>query len=343
MVFQLTSRQREILDLLVADYIASAAPVGSRTIAKCYPGRLSPASIRNVMSDLTDMGLLAQPHISAGRIPTTEGMRYYAETLLKRRELTEDECTIIRQHCDGDEQGISAVLQRTTRMLAAVSHYAGLVLTPGPQRVLFKQIEFIRLGSRRLLGIFVSQDGLVQNRLIELTEEMTFTELERIANYCNRSLTGLTLDEAREKIERELADERADYDRILRRAMVYSQQVLGDVPAGDLVFDGELQLLDVPEFHEAETFRRLIEALEEKRRLSDVLARCSEAEGVQIFIGADAELEQLDAVAMVGAPYMRDGNVIGVLGVIGPARMDYSHVVPIVDFTAKVIGDALDS
>ena len=342
MQHELSERDREILKILISDYIATADPVGSRTIAKKFPGHLSAATIRSVMSDLTEMGFLAQPHTSAGRVPTGPAFRYYVDSMLKRRELSEGEMEAIREKCGGDERGIGAVIARTSRMLAAVSRYVGLVATPRAERMVFKRIEFMPLSRNKILGILVSQEGVVENRLIEAGDELTYPELERISNYCNQSFIGLTLDDALDKVRRELETERADYDRLLRRAMLFSRQVLEGVPEGDLIVDGEMQLLDSPEFAEVESFKRLVEALDEKQQVLHMLDRCREGDGVQIFIGSDSGAEGVGNVSLVSAPYFRDGKAVGTLGVIGPMRMDYSRVVPIVDFTAKVLGDALE-
>ena len=343
MTNDVTKRHLEILDILVSDYIASAQPVGSRTIARKHYGHLSPATVRNIMSDLTELGFLAQPHVSAGRIPTAEGMRLYVDTLLKCRDLTSEEMDAIRDRCAGDEQRMDAVLSRTSRMLAAVSHYAGMVVTPDAGKVVFKQIEFVPLSRGRLIGIFVSQDGMVQNRLIELGEDLSYSEIERMNNYCNQSFVGLTLEDALEKTERELERDRADYDRLLRKAMSLSKELLSRIPSSEVMVEGEVQLLSEPEFAEADRFKEVVEAIEHKRAMVKLLERCREAEGVRIFVGADAGMGGMDSVGIVGAPYQKDGKVVGALGVIGPMRMDYSRVVPIVDFTSKIVSDLLDS
>lgn len=343
MIKPLSNRDREILEILIADYIATADPIGSRTIAKKHPGHLSPATVRNVMADLTEMGLIAQPHTSAGRIPTGEGFRYYVDSCLKKRDLTESEMEAIREKFSSDERGIDAVIQRTSKMLAAVSRYVGLVATPSAERIALKTIEFIPLSKQRLLGIFVSQDGHVENRLIEAGEDLTYPDIERITNFCNQAFAGLTLDDALAKIARELEAERADYDRLLKKAMLFSKQVIENIPQSDLIIDGEIQLLDSPEFAEAAKFRQVVEALEEKQGILHLLERCRDAEGVRIFIGSDATMENVDDLGVVAAPYLKDGKVVGTLGVIGPMRMDYSRVVPIVDFTAKILGDALET
>ena len=339
----LEKRQGEILEILVSDYISSAQPVGSRTIAKKYAGHLSPATIRNVMADLTEMGLLEQPHTSAGRIPTSVGIKIYVDTLLKTRDLTDGEKDTIRERCAGSEKEINQILKRTSRMLANVSHYAGLVATPSAKKVIFKQIQFLPLSRNRLLGIFVSRDGMVQNRLIEVNEDFSYPEIERITNYCNNFLMGLSLDDAREKISKELEMDYSEYDHLLKRAIQFSSEVLGNVPESDLMIDGEFLLLDMPEFAQGGHFKELVSELEKKRQVLHVLERCAEGGGVKIFIGSEANLGNMDTVGLVGAPYFKDGKVIGALGVVGPVRMDYSSVVPIVDFTSKVLSDVLEA
>jgi len=343
MTNDITRRHLEILDILVSDYIASAQPVGSRTIARKHYGHLSPATIRNVMADLTELGFLRQPHVSAGRVPTAQGMRLYVDTLLKCRDLTHEEMEAIRERCVGDENRIDVMLSRTSRMLAAVSRYAGIVVTPDARGTPFKQVEFVPLSRGRLLGIFVSQDGMVQNRLIELGEDLSYPEIERINNYCNQSFLGLTLEEALEKARKELERERADYDELLKKAMSLSRELLGAIPPSEVMVEGEIQLLAEPEFAEADRFKKVLEAIEHKLAMVKLLERCRDAEGVRVFVGADADIEGMEYVGVVGAPYLKGGKVVGALGVIGPMRMDYSRVVPIVDFTSKIISDLLDS
>lgn len=343
MIQNLSQRNRDIFEILISDYIATADPVGSRTIAKKYLGRLSPATIRNVLLDLTELGLLSQPHTSAGRVPTVDGFKFYASSLLKRRELSDGDMEMIRERCSEDERNMGNILQKTSHILAAVSRYVGLVATPSIGRIVFKRIEFVPLSRHKLLGILVSRDGMVENRLIEIGDDLNFIELERIANYCNKVFIGLSLDEALNKITRELASEQAQYDELLKKAMLFSKEVIGSVADEDLVVDGEMQLLREPEFSELNRFQELVDALEEKNKVLHLLERCRDAEGVRIFIGSDAKISDENAMAVVSAPYYKDGKVIGTLGVIGPMRMDYARVVPIVDFTAKVLGDVLEA
>lgn len=343
MVERLADRHSDILDIIISDYISSALPVGSRTISKKYGARLSPATIRNVMADLTELGLLAQPHTSAGRIPTVVGMRYYVDTLLKQRSLTDEEREAIRERCKGDDSEVEGILGRTSKILANVSRYAGLVVMPDSCHVMFKQIEFVPLSRNKILGILVSQDGRVDNRLIEIDEDLSYSELERISNYCTSSFLGLSLDDAMQKISKELESDYVTYDKLIKKALKFSKLVFEGVPRSEIVINGEKQLLDFPEFSDSDKFKKLLEELEEKSKILRLLERCRESENVRIFVGLDSEESGTADVSLIGAPYRVGKDIVGVVGVIGPMRMDYSSVVPIVDFTAKVLGDVLEA
>lgn len=340
----LTKRQREILTLLISDYIASASAIGSRTLSKRHPGRLSPATIRNVMADLTDLGFLTQPHTSAGRLPTVEGLRYYVDTLLQAPELSVKEQALIAARCQEGRGSLQDFLQSTSSVLSSLSHYAGLVVTPGVEEIAFKHVEFLQLAAGRILGIFVSQGGLVKNVIIESAEPFTYAELEKINNFCNRALVGLNLEQARDKIRAEREIVRAEYDRLLKKALEFSDLLLHAVPALDLVVEGEAHLLRHEEYAEIDQLQKLLDALEEKEKLLKLLGQCRDSAGVKIYIGADREAdEQALPASIISAPYRKQGRVVGMLGVIGPKRMDYSHVVPLVDFTAKLVSDYLET
>jgi heat-inducible transcriptional repressor len=228
----------------------------------------------------------------------------------------------------------------------------GLIRTPGWSGIVFKQLEFLQLSRNRVLGIFVSQDGLVQNKVIEVSDDYSFLDLEKINRYCNAAFMGLTLEEARTKILRELEAMENDYDRILARALLYSQEVFSGIPNADLIVDGESRLLNAPEFSDTEKLQDLLRMLEEKKQLLHILDRCREVDGVSIFIGAEVDdafasetgvHQAVESVSVVSAPYRKDGQIVGTIGVIGPTRMNYSRVVPIVDFTARVLEDVFRS
>jgi len=341
-VMTLSGRDSDILELLIADYIASAQPVGSRTIAKRYNARLSAATVRNVMADLTERGYLHQPHTSAGRVPTERAMRYYVDTLMNVRELDENERELIRERFDGADTGLDKILRRTSSILSTISHYAGIVTCPHADQIAFKHVEFLPLSRKRLLGIFVDRSGTVQNTIIDTDREYTYPELERINNYIANSFVGLTLSEARDKAKKELEGEQTHYDKLLARAMMMSHELLNSVTDGEVVFEGERRLMDTPEFSEVDTLKELLSALEEKRQIVNLLEQCGENEGVKIFIGSESSVP-VEGVSLVTAPYKRGGKIIGTLGVVGPTRMDYSHVIPVVDFTAKLVGDLIDA
>lgn len=337
----LSPRDRDILEILISDYIASAQPVGSRTIAKQHPSIISAATIRNVMADLEERGYLWQPHTSAGRIPTERAMRYYVDSMLKVRELSENEKENIQEHYDGADTNVESLLRRTSNILSAISKYAGIVASPRAEQISFKHIEFIPLSRKRLLGIFVAQNGMVQNRIVECDSEFSYPDLERINNYCNSAFLGLTLAEALEKARQEMEAERAEYDKLLKRAMLMSHSLMSEVPDGNLMIDGEEQLLDTPEFSQIGLLKDVLHALDEKKQIIELLNRCADSEGVRIFIGVESGIP-VNGMSLVTAPYKQGGRVLGTIGVIGPTRMDYSRVIPVVDFTAKLVSDLMD-
>ncbi len=353
MDYELNARDREILEILISDYIATALPIGSKTISKKQHGRYSAATIRAIMADLEKIGLLKQPYSSAGRIPTAKGVRYYVDSILKSRELSnEEKIEVSKRYADAADLSVDEILNRTSKVLSAISKYVGIVSTSNMDQVIFKQIQFLPLSSRRLLCIFISQEGFVQNRIIEADWEYTYCDLEKINNYCNSVFLGLTLEEAREKIIKEMECIKRDYDLLLSRALIFSKEVFQQISGGGVVLDGESHLIGEPEFSDTERLKNLLIMLEEKKQLIHLLDRCREADKVNIFIGAEAIeqdffkenpefLKAIESLSVVSAPLKKGGRILGTLGVIGPIRMDYSRVVPVVDFTAKILEDIL--
>ncbi|MFH1874245.1 MAG: heat-inducible transcriptional repressor HrcA [Pseudomonadota bacterium] len=346
---KLSTRDQEILEILIADYIATALPVGSRTISKKHGVHYSAATIRSVLAELEEMGLLKQPHTSAGRIPTAYGLRYYVNTLLKCRNLTlEEQESLKKKYLASKGLGMEAVLDRTSQTLSAISNYVGLVTSASKNQVVFKQIQFVLLSKKRILGIFVSQEGLVQNKLIEVNNDLNYADLEKINNYVNNAFLGLTIEQAKKKIGKELAEIKKDYDQLLSQAMLFSQELFAAAGDAHLVFDGEAHLVGEPEFSKVEQLKNILEMLREKELVLSILEGSQKSEGVQIFIGAESDLNSapnyrvaMEKVSVVSAPFKKDGRVLGYLGVIGPMRMDYSRVIPVVDFTAKILEDIL--
>lgn len=338
----LSRRYQEVLGQVVADYIATAEAVGSRCVAKQLPYRLSPATIRNVLKGLEEMGYLHQPHTSAGRIPTEKGLRLYVDTFLERRPLSETEQIKIQEQYHLHEKDIRSLMHKTSKTLARLSKYVSLVVTPHLEKTRFKHIEFLPLSKGRLLGIFVFQTGVVENRILEIHEELNFRDLEKINNYCNACFFGLTLEEAREKLGKELTRAHQEYDRLTRKALLFSQELFGASSPSELVVDGEAQLLGTKAFSTLSQIKELLESLEEKQQLLTILNSCLESPGVRIFIGAESLSPATKDLSLITSTYAQGDHLLGTIGVIGPTSMDYGKVIAIVDFTAKLVGNLID-
>ncbi|MBE0599128.1 MAG: heat-inducible transcription repressor HrcA [Desulfuromonadales bacterium] len=340
---ELNERSRRILEALIEDHIESAEPVGSRTITRRHQLGVSPATVRNVMADLEEMGYICAPHTSAGRIPTEKGYRFYIDSLLQVRQLSQADQQRIEQHYRLKGMRVEEVLREAGKVLSSISHYTGLVLAPRFTSTVFRHIEFIRLSSGRVLAILVTRSGTVQNRLVELEEDLRQGELEQMTNYLNRTLTGLTIQEVRARILQEMAEEKALYSSLLTQALQLSRQLFQDEAAGEVFIEGAANIFEQPEFADLERMKRLFRAFEQKSRLVALLDKSQQAEGVQIFIGAESEYSEIEGCSLVTASYSNRLGTIGTLGVIGPTRMPYSLVIPIVDYTARLVSKLLET
>ncbi len=343
MSIDLNERGRAILEAIVDDYIASGEPVGSRAVTKRHNMNISPATVRNVMADLEDMGLLASPHTSAGRIPTDLGYRYYVDSLLQIRDLSEHEKKHIESHCSSEKMTVESLLQETGRALSSLSSYAGIVMVPKFTSTVFKHIDFVSLSGGRLLVVFVSQTGLVQNKLIEVEEDLSQRELEQITNYLNQALSGMTIQEVKEKVASEMQQEKALYDKLMKKALELSGKALEDDVEGQVFIEGASSFLELPEFAEVDQMKKLFQAFEQKSRLVELLDKSQQADGVQIFIGSANSYNQIEGCSLVTSSYKNVHGTIGTLGVIGPNRMSYSKVIPIVDYTARLVSRLLET
>lgn len=342
---KLTERSRRILEAIVEDYIDSAEPVGSKTVARRHHMGVSPATVRNVMAELEEQGYIASPHASAGRVPTDKGYRFYVDTLLQVRPLGADERTRIERHYAGPAMRTTEVLREASRALSRLSHYAGIVMAPQFTATVFRRIDFIPLAPGRVLAIFVSQSGEVQNKIVETGEDIGAAELEQITTYLNRSLNGLPIDQVRERIATEIRQEKAHYDRLQRRALTLSEQALRDNEDSStrVIIEGTSNILEQPEFADVDRMKGLIRAFEQKGQLVDLLDRSRRAHGVQIFIGSETHYSEIAGCSLVTATYENRSGTAGVLGVIGPSRMPYSQVIPIVDYTARLVSQLLEN
>ena len=334
----LNDRSRAILKAIISSYIDTAEPVGSRTVTKRFDLGISPATVRNIMADLEEMGFLAQPHTSAGRVPTDKAYRFYIDALLGVKELPRPEEERIMNY-PLPREGFTQMLQETTRLLSNLSHYVGLVMAPKPAETVYKQIEFIRLSGPRALAIFVSNAGIVHNRIVALDEDITQKELDRINHFLNREVAGRTLRETRARLMAMMDEERGRYARFVMSLMnAWHEPGPGTEEAeGELFVGGLSEFFDLPDFRDMDKIKELFHAFEEKHRLVRLLDKAIEAEGVQVFIGSENPFFEMQGVSLVVASYRGEGNIVGTLGVIGPSRMPYNTVIPLVDCTARVL------
>ena len=334
---QLEPRAQTLLKALVERYIADGQPVGSRALSKISGLDLSPATIRNIMADLEEMGYVASPHTSAGRIPTPRGYRLFVDTLLTVQHI--DEQAVGAQHMRLPSQQPQKIIANAAQMLSSLSQFAGVVQSPRRESV-FQQTEFLRLSEKRILLVIVDPRGDVQNRLLLTDVDYTPAQLTQSANYLNQNYAGLTFDEVRNRLTGELRQLRDDMGKLMQVAVEAGSEAMSE--GDDMVIAGERNLLQVADLSSnMSSLRQMFEMFEQKTGLMQLLDVSSKAGGVQIFIGGESKLVPMDEMSVVTAPYEVNGRIVGTLGVIGPTRMAYERVIPIVDITAKLLSNAL--
>lgn len=339
-ITELNERSREIFRRIVDAYVDVGEPVGSRTLSRMPGVNLSAASIRNVMADLEDAGLLHAPHTSAGRVPTEAGLRLFVNGLLEVGSLTPDERQNIEAKCAATGRSVDQALLEASRALSGLARGVGLVSAPTVERAL-KHIEFVIIGPGRALVVLVTEDGLVENRVIEVPIGLPPSALTQASNYLNARIAGRTTAEARLQVQKELEGNRAELDQLTSQVVEAGVASWGGEPQErSLIVRGQANLLDdAGAAANLDRIRALFELLEKKESAMRLLDAVNGAEGVQIYIGADNTLFDLTGCSLVVAPYHnRNGHLVGAIGVIGPARINYARIIPIVDYTAKVIG-----
>jgi heat-inducible transcriptional repressor len=341
----LSERAQLLLKALIESYIRDGQPVGSRTLSRDSGLSLSSATIRNVMADLEELGFVVSPHTSAGRIPTDKGYRLFVDSLLKLKPLQSEEIDDIERRLRGDASNGRALVQTVSQMLSSVTQMAGLVTLPNPHYVALSQIEFIGLSENRALAIMVMNNGEVENRVVQLDRPHTSEELRRAANYLSEAFAGRSLPEVRALLVKQLQETRQTMDQLMQDAIQVAQKVFepSSQERVEYVIAGETNLMGFAELSNVDRLRRLFEAFNEKHDILRLLDNCLRAQGIQIFIGHESGYQILDDISVVTAPYMLDNQVVGVLGIIGPTRMAYERVIPIVDVTAKLLGSALNA
>ena len=340
----LDDRARTLLKTLVERYIADGQPVGSRTLSRASGLDLSPATIRNVMADLEELGLIASPHTSAGRVPTARGYRLFVDTMLTARPLDlahpDAQMLAAREQLHPDQP--QRVIAQAASLLSNLSSFVGVVTAPRKSSV-FHHIEFMRLGDKRVLVILVAPDGDVQNRVIFTARDYTQTELVEATNYLNAHYAGLTIEEVRERLKLEIEALRGEIATLMQAAVQAGTEAMAE-SSDNVVVSGERNLLGVQDFgNDLGSLRRLFDLFEQKTELMRLLDVSSRAEGVRIYIGGESQVVPFEELSVVTAPYEVDGRIVGTLGVIGPTRMAYERMIQLVDITARLVGNALSA
>lgn len=348
---ELSERQREILTAIIEDFIATAEPVGSRSLTRRKTITVSPATVRNAMADLEELGLLSAPHASAGRLPTVDAFRLYVERLAQRGRISVKDRELIQALTQSESRDLKSLLAEAGKVLSSVSRHASLVLMPSLEEVVFDSIELLPLRESSVLTVFVAKSGLIQHRVVDVEFTVARDELNRMSNYLNSILGGKTLAEVRDEILRTMADERTVADAMMRQALEVGRRVLAHRPAvEEVLVEGERTFLDQPEFADIPKMRKLLRAFEEKTLLLRLLDAASTSRigseaashtETTVILGSDASVRALQDLAAVTATYATESGAAGRLAIVGPTRMDYSRVIPLVEMTAQAVSNTL--
>jgi heat-inducible transcriptional repressor len=338
---QLDDRSKRILKELISLYCLTGEPVGSRTLSKRIKLGLSPATIRNVLSDLEQLGYIAQPHTSAGRVPTDQGYRFYVNYLMKNQSLNSSQKEMMVNQMQQHSGDLQNLLLLTTELMSHFSHSIALAMTPNLEKLVLENIDFVQINSCRVLAILITRGGVVSNKIIELEEPVTQAELTRIANYIKTEFGSQTLPAIRKRILDLMKQEQTQYDHLVKKATMLWKKMLDSAIAADLVVTGASQLVHFPEFTNIQATRTILEALEEKSKIVRILTQCIEGEGIHIVIGSENRDPELKGLSLISAAYKYHGEALGTLGILGPTRMEYGRVIPLVDHLAKVVSSIL--
>ncbi len=337
---ELDERNKKVLQAVIDSYISSGLPVGSNVLVKRYEFGVSSATLRNIMAELEELGLLMHPHTSAGRVPTERGYRYYIDSLISFAPPGEEEQLIPTREGPALHNGdIQELMEEASRFLATLSHYAGVVVAPSEPEGRYKHIEFVRLRGRQVLLIFVTNTGLVQNKLIDLDEQITQSELNYFSSYLDDELEHWSLPEIRHRLVEKLREEKQVFMRLMDEVERASQDV--EREPEKVYIGGASQILESPEFATVDSMRSLFKALEDKYNLLKVLDRSAAADGIKVFVGSENPMFEMQGCSLVVGSYKAGANIVGTLGVIGPTRMQYRQVIQVVDYTSRLLSRLL--
>ncbi|MEK6373170.1 MAG: heat-inducible transcriptional repressor HrcA [Acidobacteriota bacterium] len=339
----LDSRAREVLREIIIEHVATGEAISSRSLSKCGRFQLSPASLRNVMADLEDLGYLQQPHTSAGRIPTDRGYRFFIDYLMKSRVLTQREREAIDDEvAHGNE--IEEVLHLASRVISRLSDQVGVVFMPTLLQFAIRSMDFVLVAENRIMCVIVGTNGVVVNKIIETRLQFTRDELEKISRYITVEFAGLTLDTIRRRLVRMTEDERAQHDRLLQKTIALGIDAVNDVTPveHELVVEGATSILTKPEFADAAALRKTFLALQEKEKLVEILNSCLTEDALQILIGSESDYTQVHNFSIVARPYGTSASPLGIVGIIGPMRMEYARVAPLVDYLGLALSRKIE-
>lgn len=339
----LDARARRLLRTLIAQYLADGEPVGSRTLSRSSGLDVSPATIRNIMSDLEEAGLVASPHTSAGRVPTPRGLRLFVDSLIELQPLPREEMARLQRELPPGPTTTRDLLGNVSTLLSAMTHFAGVVTVPRQADFPLRHIDFVPLPGAQVLVILVFSDNQVQNRIVQLAKPLDGRELEQAANYLNHHFAGLRMDDIRAHLLRELREAGGELNRMLSSAVELAAASFAPQGGGDdVLVSGQTNLMAYAELANLERLRELFEAFQKKNELLQLMEVCARAPGVRLFIGEESGFTALDGCSVVTASYGAQGRVLGAVGVIGPTRMAYERVIPVVQATAGLLSDALN-
>ena len=337
-----SERDKQIFGIIMQEFISTGEPVGSRVVSRRYDLNVSPATIRNVMADLEEYGYLHQPHVSAGRVPTPEGIRFFLEEILQTRILPKGEKSMIARHMAKPFGNLKDTLHETSLLLSEISQNAAIIILPKLTTFILKRIEFLRLDDKRILVILISKSGMVYNHIVK-GEKISQDELTKYSNFLNETYADMTIQKMRDKLVSEMSSEKARFDTMVRKAMELGKTALEGVEeAPDIVIEGKESVFNYPEFSDIDRLREIVRAFEDKGRILRLLNQVLADSGVKVFVGEELGALGMRDFSMVASGYSRGDTPIGTLGVIGPLRMDYGRVIPLVEYVAKVLSSLLE-
>jgi len=339
--YPISKRHKHILKLIVEDYIQSSQPVGSRKISKKPSVDISSATIRNTMADLEEIGLLTHPHTSAGRMPTDKGYKYYINFLMNPQKLTKSQKSLILKKYTNVGPNITDFMEHTCAVLASFSNQVGLVSIPDLKNIRLKQINFIKITQKRYLIIIVSYSGLVNNRVVELPYDLSQDELNSMANYFNDKFADLNFIEIKQKLFSMIQKDKDYYFALCNQALEMGRKAFGADFPGSLYFDGTTNIIEQPEFSSFDKMKAILQALSDKVKLLEIVNQCFNKDGLQVHIGSEIIPSELKDCSIVTCTYKYKGNILGVLGILGPIRMNYKELLPFVDYTAELVSKYL--